>query len=65
MGRKKKQKKYNIPICVEVVNIMTREVKNINLGEKRVIFDNETNTYQEVKITPTSNYDDGQRPNKK
>lgn len=58
---RKKQKKI---IHVEVVNITTRKVKKINLEEKRVFFDEETNTYQEVKNTSTSNYDNESRPQK-
>ena len=42
---------------MEVVNITTRKVKKINIEEKRVFFDEETNTYQEVKNTSSSNYD--------
>ena len=41
-----------------------KKQKKINLEEKRVFFDEEVNTYQEVKNTSTSNYDNESRPQK-
>jgi|10_taG_2_1085330.scaffolds.fasta_scaffold06921_6 hypothetical protein len=51
-------------LCVEVVNISTRDVRVINLEEKKVFFDEQSNTFQEVKTKESSNYDND-NPKKK
>jgi len=65
MGKKRHKTRSRPHICVEVVNIATRKVKKINLEEKRVFFDIETDTYQEVKTNKSSNYDNEPRKNTK
>ena len=57
MAKKRSKKRSRRDICVEVVNISTRHVRVINLEEKKVFFDEESNTYQEIKTKDSSNYD--------
>tara|TARA_R100000008_G_C3549481_1_gene149521 strand:+ start:272 stop:460 length:189 start_codon:yes stop_codon:yes gene_type:complete len=56
MAKRKKTKHHKKSTHIEVVSIGTRKIKTINITEKKVFFDVETNTYQEI-LPQSSSYD--------
>jgi len=61
MGKKHKKKRTYNPY-VEVVSLATRKIEIINLREKKVFFDEKTNTYVEVTAISSSYCDEDDAP---